>query len=125
MSEDKKEQNNKLNKDAKEYVPTKKRVPNKLNFNLDAKEYKPKVNVGGDDDEDEGVKETMDIIVKDMAEDEVLEELGNDDSEDEDKCIQKYKDCKCCHGYIYKCKGEVCSSLGQCYCKMQDDCENP
>ena len=69
-------------------------------------------------------EEKMDMIVKDMVEDEVMEELGNEESEDEDKWIQKYKDCQCCHGFVYKCKGETCSSLGQCYCKMKDDCEN-
>ena len=126
MSEDNKKEENKLNKDAKEYIPTKKRIPEKLDFNLQAKEYKPKEKVieGDDEVDDEGVKEKMDMIVKDMAEDEVMEELGNEDSEDEDKWIKKYKDCECCHGFVYKCKGETCLSLGQCYCKMQDDCEN-
>ena len=125
MSEEKKEENT-LNKNAKEYVPTKKRVPQKLQFNLEAKEYKPKEKVEyveGDDDEDDQVKEKMDMIVKDMVEDEVMEELGNDESEDEDKWIPKYKNCECCHGFVYKCKGDTCSSLGQCYCKMKDDCD--
>ena len=125
MSEEKKEENT-LNKNAKEYVPTKKRVPQKLQFNLEAKEYKPKEKVEyveGDDDEDDEVKEKMDMIVKDMVEDEVMEELGNEESEDEDKWIPKYKNCECCHGFVYKCKGDTCSSLGQCYCKMKDDCD--
>ena len=125
MSEEKKEENT-LNKNAKEYVPTKKRVPQKLQFNLEAKEYKPKEKVEyveGDDDEDDEVKEKMDMIVKDMVEDEVMEEIGNDESEDEDKWVPKYKNCECCHGFVYKCKGETCSSLGQCYCKMKDDCD--
>ena len=125
MSEEKKEENT-WNKNAKEYVPTKKRVPQKLQFNLEAKEYKPKEKVEyveGDDDEDDEVKEKMDMIVKDMVEDEVMEELGNEESEDEDKWIPKYKNCECCHGFVYKCKGDTCSSLGQCYCKMKDDCD--
>ena len=125
MSDDKNQQDeNQLNKNAKEYVPTKNRVPKKLDFNLDAKEYKPKETNLANDNEDEEVEEKMDMIVKDMVEDEVMEELGNEESEDEDKWIQKYKDCQCCHGFVYKCKGETCSSLGQCYCKMKDDCEN-
>ena len=125
MSDDKnQEEENQLNKNAKEYVPTKNRVPKKLDFNLDAKEYKPKEKIVANDIEDEEVEEKLDMIVKDMAEDEVMEELGNEESEDEDKWIQKYKDCQCCHGFVYKCKGETCSSLGQCYCKMKDDCEN-
>ena len=126
MSEEKIEENNTLNKNAKEYVPTKNRIPQKLQFNLEAKEYKPKEKVEyveGDDDEDDEVKEKMDMIVKDMVEDEVMEELGNEESEDEDKWIPKYKNCECCHGFVYKCKGDTCSSLGQCYCKMKDDCD--
>ena len=125
MSEEKKEENT-LNKNAKEYIPTKKRIPQKLQFNLEAKEYKPKEKVEyveGDDDEDDEVKEKMDMIVKDMVEDEVMEEIGNDESEDEDKWVPKYKNCECCHGFVYKCKGDTCSSLGQCYCKMKDDCD--
>ena len=117
-----------LNKNAKEYVPTKNRIPNKLDFNLDAKEYKPKPAVeyveADDDDDDEQIKEQMDMIVKDMVEEEVMQELGDDDSEDEDKWLPKYKDCECCHGFVYKCKGATCQALGQCYCKMKDDCDN-
>ena len=125
MSDDKNQQDeNQLNKNAKEYIPTKNRVPKKLDFNLDAKEYKPKEKIVANDNEDEEVEEKLDMIVKDMVENEVMEELGNEESEDEDKWIQKYKDCQCCHGFVYKCKGETCSSLGQCYCKMKDDCEN-
>ena len=125
MSEEKKEENT-LNKNAKEYIPTKKRIPQKLQFNLEAKEYKPKEKVEyveGEDDEDDEVKEKMDMIVKDMVEDEVMEEIGNEESEDEDKWVSKYQNCECCHGFVYKCKGNTCSSLGQCYCKMKDDCD--
>ena len=126
MSEDKKKQENTLNKNAKEYIPTKKRVPEKLDFNLQAKEYKPKEKNPENkaQEEDAEVEEKMDMIVKDMAEYEVMEELENEESEDEDKWIEKYKDCECCQGFVYKCKGETCASLGQCFCKMQDDCEN-
>ena len=123
MSKENKKEENKLNKDAKEYIPTKNRIPNKLNFNLQAKEYIPKEKID-DDKEDEEVNDKLDMIAKDMAEDEYMEELGNEESEDEDKWIEKYKDCKCCQGFVYKCKGDACASLGQCYCKMQDDCEN-
>ena len=123
MSKENKKEENKLNKDAKEYIPTKNRIPNKLNFNLQAKEYIPKEKID-DDKEEEEVNDKLDMIAKDMAEDEYMEELGNEESEDEDKWIEKYKDCKCCQGFVYKCKGDACASLGQCYCKMQDDCEN-
>ena len=124
MSDNKKKEDNQLNKNAKEYVPTKNRLPKKLDFNLNAKEYKPKEKGEVNDNEEEEVQEKMDMIVKDMAEDAVMEELGNEGSDDEDVWLQKYKDCPCCQGFVYKCKGETCSSLGQCYCKMKDDCEN-
>ena len=123
MNKENKKEENKLNKDAKEYIPTKNRIPNKLNLNLQAKEYIPKEKID-DDKEEEEVNDKLDMIAKDMAEDEYMEELGNEESEDEDKWIEKYKDCKCCQGFVYKCKGDACASLGQCYCKMQDDCEN-
>ena len=128
MSDPVQNPDNNLNKNAKEYIPTKNRIPNKLDFNLDAKEYKPKPAVeyveADDDDDDEQIKEQMDMIVKDMVEEEVMQELGDDDSEDEDKWLPKYKDCECCHGFVYKCKGATCQALGQCYCKMKDDCDN-
>ena len=123
MSDNTKKEDNQLNKNAKEYVPTKNRLPKKLDFNLNAKEYKPKEKGEVNDNEEEEVQEKMDMIVKDMAEDAVMEELGNEGSDDEDVWLQKYKDCQCCQGFVYKCKGETCSSLGQCYCKMKDDCE--
>ena len=53
---------------------------------------------------------------------EILQEES--DSADEDKWYPKYKDCECCKGFVYKCKGDACQSLGQCYCKMKDDCDN-
>ena len=123
MSDNTKKEDNQLNKNAKEYVPTKNRLPKKLDFNLNAKEYKPKEKGEVNDNEQEEVQEKMDMIVKDMAEDAVMEELGNEGSDDEDVWLQKYKDCPCCQGFVYKCKGETCSSLGQCYCKMKDDCD--
>ena len=137
MSKEEKKEEITLNKDAKEFIPSK----NRLNFNLDAKEYQPKqpiekteyVECGDDDDEnDEQVKEQIDIMMHDEIENEVMDELANqgklgndsDDSADEDKWLPKYKDCECCHGFVYKCKGETCSSLGQCYCKMKDDVDD-
>ena len=131
MSEENKKET--LNKEAKEFIPTKNRIPEKLNLNKDAKEYvpKPKVKVEyveGDDD-DEEVKDEIDMMVKDQIENEVMNELTkeghiDDDSEDEDKWFPKYKDCECCHGFVYKCPGESCKNLGQCYCKMKDEVDN-
>ena len=125
-----------LNAAAIEYIPSKNRVPDKLNFNLSAAEYKPKEIIeyveADDDDNDEQLKEEIDMIIGDVVENEVMNELAeerkldnsSEDSEDEDKWIPKYKDCECCSGFVYKCKGEACSSLGECYCKMKDDIED-
>ena len=129
-----------LNKEAKEFIPTKNRVPDKLPFNENAKEYIPKDKRGGkknikieyiegdDEDEEEQVKDQIDMIMKDEIENEVMNELTKegqieDDSEDEDNWLPKYKDCECCHGFVYKCPGESCKNLGQCYCKMRDEVE--
>ena len=139
--EDKKET---LNKEAKEFIPTKNRIPEKLTFNENAKEYIPKekretnkegkkkVKIeyieGDDEDEEEQVKDQIDMMMRDEIENEVMNELTkegqiDDDSEDEDKWLPKYKDCECCHGFVYKCPGESCKNLGQCYCKMRDEVE--
>ena len=108
-----------------------------MNFNLSAVEFKPKETVveyveADDDDNDELIKEEFDMIMGDVVENEVMNELAkerkldnsSEDSEDEDKWIPKYKDCECCSGFVYKCKGEACSSLGECYCKMKDDVDD-
>ena len=137
MSQEDKKEENTLNKDAKEYVPSKNRVPDKIKLNLDAKEYKPKpakekieyVEADDDDeDNDEQVKDQIDMMMRDEIENEVMNELTkeeqiDDDSEDEDKWFPKYKDCDCCHGFVYKCPGESCKNLGQCFCKMKDEVE--
>lgn len=122
-----------LNPEAKEYKPSKKKkdpengeIDDKLNFNLNAKQYIPKSKtefVEADDDEDDNInQEVIDKMMQDDIENEVMEELGNI-SEDEDKWLPKYKDCPCCKGYVFNCSGQVCKDLGQCYCKMTDDCE--
>ena len=125
MSENKKPEQS-LNKEAKEYIPTKNR---KLDLNLDAKEYKPKnktKNVELDEEEDEDVNNKMDMIANDMVVNDMIEAAKDDnsDEEDENKFFEKYKNCTCCKGYVYKCNGDTCKSLGQCYCKMSDECEN-
>ena len=122
-----------LNSSADEYIPSKNRIPDKLNFNLEAPEYKAKETVEyvESDDDDEEIQQEFDMIIGDAVENEVMNELAkerkldnsSEDSEDEDKWIPKYKDCECCSGFVYKCKGKTCSSLGECYCKMKDDIE--
>ena len=137
-----------LNVKAKEYVPKKKKTPeeenkentenninnnkeissNNINFNLDAKEFVPKQlqNIDGylvndlEDDEEDEVDE--DDVLNDLVNQELEDPMQLDDEEsDEDKWFPKYKDCSCCNGYIYKCSGDVCTSLGVCFCKAQED----
>ena len=120
-----------LNKNAKEYIPTKKRIPEIIDFSLTTREYRPKqiveyVEVDDDEEEEDDeneINEKVDMIIKDMVEDDIIEEMGNEESEDEDKWFPKYKDCECCQGFIFKCKGQTCADLGQCYCKMKDECD--
>ena len=111
-----------LNKNAKEYIPTKHRGKQNGELNINAKEYKPS-HLNEPDDQADNDRETQDqiyMIAKDMAEDELIQDLQN---EEEDKFFPKYQNCTCCHGYVYKCKGPTCQALGQCYCKMKDDCD--
>ena len=83
-------------------------------------------NVELDEEEDEDVNNKMDMIANDMVVNDMIEAAKDDnsDEEDENKFFEKYKNCTCCKGYVYKCNGDTCKSLGQCYCKMSDECEN-
>lgn len=145
-----------FNKQAKEYVPKKKREEknnekketeiekdttiiktnseeqnkDSLQFNLKAKEYVPKtVTYGGyqvegldDDGEDEEVEDDVIDELVNQELDEPIDPMGDDEEEsDDEKWFPKYKDCSCCKGYIYKCTGDVCTSLGVCFCKAQED----
>lgn len=134
-----------LNAKAKEYVPRKPKgnetgeiQTEKLNLNLNAEEYKPKAQPAVDynnpyqikqvddneDEEDEELEnEELDMIVNDLVENDALEELEEEESDDE-KWFPKYKDCECCKGFIYKCKGDACVNMGACYCKMKDECDD-
>ena len=132
MSQNNSNDEKSLNTSAEESINSKSRIPDKLNFNLEANEYKPKeVLEYIESDDDEEIQQEFDMIAGDVDESEVMNELANqekldsssDESEDEDKWMPKYKDCECCSGFVYKCKGEACSSLGECYCKMKDDLE--
>ena len=136
MSQNQNDDNKALNASAEEYIPTKNRIPDKLNFNLNAAEYQPKEIIeyieDSDDVNDEQIQDEMDMILGDVVQNEIMDEYAkqknqedsSEESEDEDKWIPKYKDCECCSGFVYKCKGEACSSLGECYCKMKDDMDD-
>ena len=110
----------------------------KINFNLDAAQYIPKelpnelLNyVDEVEDYEEEILEKIDEMIGNELEKEVMSKLQEqrnmegdyDDSDDEDKWIPDYRNCACCHGYVYNCKGKTCIAMGQCYCKMKDDLE--
>jgi hypothetical protein len=109
----------------------------KLKFNLSASEYVPTFNQGElqnefevmdineqeemEDEENEG--EEFDMIMKDIINNEVMEQIEDDESDDE-KWFPKYKDCECCKGFVYKCNGSACVNMGACYCKMKEECDD-
>lgn len=62
-------------------------------------------------------EEVMDAQIKEIM----------DDLEKEEKFNAAMKDCACCKGYTYSCKGKICKSLGVCKCvahlEMEDEAE--
>ena len=109
-----------LNKNAKEYIPSKCRIKRNEEYDIEKVQY---IEADDDEDDENDIQEKIEKIEKDMIEAEAFEELGNDLSEDEDKWIPMYRDCECCKGFVFNCKGETCADLGQCYCKMKDECD--
>ena len=105
----------------------------KNNFNLDAAHYVPKelLNyIENVEDYEEEIMEQIDDMIGNELEKEVMSELQKHrnmdydyESDDEETWIPDYRNCTCCHGFVYKCKGKTCISMGQCYCKMKDDLE--
>jgi hypothetical protein len=118
----------KFNVDAKVFIPKSKQKDEKLNLNLNAQEYVPKVvdvEDEADPDEDPEDEEELDMIMKDIINNDVMEEMGvEDDESDDEKWLPKYKDCECCKGFVYKCKGDACVNMGTCYCKIKDECDS-
>jgi hypothetical protein len=144
-----------LNVNAKGWVPKYKRTADnngntqtqsteqkkseKLNFNLEAAEYKPKFTQDlveemenfdvedeeekQEEEEDEYDGEEFDMIMKDIINNEVMEQIADDDESDDEKWFPKYKDCECCKGFVYKCQGPACVNMGACYCKMKEECD--
>ena len=53
-----------------------------------------------------------------------IAEIIDDLDEDEiNKFDEKLKNCSCCHGYVYKCKGKICYNLGICQCMARNEME--
>jgi hypothetical protein len=103
-----------------------------LKFNLNANEYKPKPVEKVEEEEEELDEEDIvdeeiageefDMIMKDIANENIMEEMEEDESDDE-KWFPKFRECECCKGFVYKCKGDACQNLGACYCKMKKECD--
>jgi hypothetical protein len=115
-----------LNVNAKTYVPKSKQQQQteKLDLNLSAKEYLPK-SLNNDmepDDIEEDAEDEFDMIMRDIIENEVVEECESES--DDERWFPNYKNCECCKGFVYKCKGVACENLGMCYCKMREDCDD-
>lgn len=76
-----------------------------------------------DEDEDENLdEEDSDDEMAEKMFDDMIEEnnfFDEDDESDDEKWFPKYRLCECCKGFVYKCEGETCKSLGKCYCKIK------
>ncbi|CAN0370519.1 unnamed protein product, partial [Hapterophycus canaliculatus] len=46
---------------------------------------------------------------------------ATDDEQDlKDTWFPKARDCACCKGYVYGCTSEICESIGQCTCSIEE-----
>jgi hypothetical protein len=86
-----------------------------MNFDEENKDQEEQ-NPQNEDDEDD----------VDKLEDEFLEEMidpnqfdDDEDESDDEKWFPKFMNCECCKGFVYKCQGETCQTLGKCFCKLK------
>ena len=107
-------------KNAKEFRP--KKIQNEQN-KKEEKKIIQYVEADNDEDDESDIDEKIERIEKEIIEAEAIKELDCDISEDEDKWVPKYRDCECCKGFVFNCNGEICADLGQCFCKMKDECD--
>jgi hypothetical protein len=115
----------KLNLNASEYVPS-----NSINSQIqmipqnsynEQNLYENSKEANDDEDFEEPNDDELDMIMKDMMEN---DEVECDEESDDEKWFPKYKDCECCKGFVYKCKGNACQYLGACYCKVKNECDD-
>jgi len=119
----------KLNLNASEYVPNKSNTTNssdKLNSYsnsnfVDQNQKFPENTKEEYFDEVEPNDDELDMIMKDMMENDDIE---CEEESDDEKWFPKFKDCDCCKGFVYKCKGNACQYLGACYCKVKNECDD-
>lgn len=77
-----------------------------------------------DIDDEEEFEEEDDNEIMDLFKKQIEAEIDNDDSEDEEKWVPEFQNCDCCKGFVYNCVGEICKSMGCCFCKMKYDIDN-
>jgi hypothetical protein len=120
----------KLNLNANEYVPAKPNGNYNNNNQTNGTQFIMNQNTmlnyenskeDNNDDFEEPNDDELDMIMKDMMENDDVE--GEEESDDE-KWFPKFKDCDCCKGFVYKCKGNACQYLGACYCKVKNECDD-
>ncbi|CAN0293840.1 unnamed protein product, partial [Laminaria digitata] len=44
----------------------------------------------------------------------------DDDQDLKDTWFPKARDCTCCKGYVYGCTSDICESMGQCTCSIEE-----
>ncbi|CAM9160945.1 unnamed protein product [Choristocarpus tenellus] len=44
----------------------------------------------------------------------------DDDQDLKDTWFPRCRDCSCCKGYMYGCKADICESIGQCTCSIEE-----
>lgn len=139
-----------MNLNAKEYVPKQSQNSGSIQFNLGANEYVPKKqfqnhqsNFYGNQNQfynnnnyqrnpnpynynQEFNDNFQKMNISNQPNPTKQTYKANEDfgeESDEESWYPKYKDCECCKGFVYKCKGEACSHLKFCVCKIQEECD--
>ncbi len=81
-------------------------------------------------DDDDGEEYDPELLAE--LPDEMLDEFQHEYFEsqideimrDLEQFEEKMKDCTCCKGYVYACKGKMCQNLGKCQCMVHEEMEN-
>jgi len=90
-------------------------------------------NIKDSKENDKPTEEELNMIMRDLEEnfDNEYNNYNNDidnindiDNDADDNLFYvSFKDCECCKGYVYNCKGNTCKFLGACYCIVKSECD--
>lgn len=96
-------------------------VKNKDDKNNEIKENNNKTKNESNVENDSSFDE-FSIINKEI-ENFIMEQVDEESEESIDKedWYPDFKNCSCCKGYVYKCEGNSCQSLGMCFCKAAEE----